>query len=50
MVPKFVDRQIVVIEQGRIAKAALDAMDETIDSITKTAVFWLAADRILMEK
>lgn len=40
MVPKFVDRPIVVLEQGRIAEAALDAIDGTIDSMTKTAVFF----------
>jgi len=38
MAPKFVDRPIVVIERGETAKAALNAVNETIDSMTKTAV------------
>ena len=40
MSPKFADRPIVVMEQGGTAEAALDAMDRTIDSMTKTAVFF----------
>lgn len=39
MAPKFGDRPIVVMEQGGTAEAAFDAVDGTIDSIVKTAVF-----------
>ena len=39
MAPNSRNGPIVVIEQGGTAKAALDAKDGTIDSITKTAVF-----------
>jgi hypothetical protein len=37
--PKFGDRSIVIIEQGGIAEAAFDAVDEMIDSITTTTIF-----------
>jgi hypothetical protein len=37
---KFADRPIVVMEQGGTAEAALDVMDRTIGSMTKTAVFF----------
>jgi hypothetical protein len=37
--PKFGDRPIVRIEQGGTAEAAFDAIDRTIDSMTKPAVF-----------
>jgi hypothetical protein len=49
VVPKFGDRPIVMIEQGVIAKAAFDAIDGTIDSMTKPRYF-LTANRILIEK
>jgi hypothetical protein len=39
MAPKFGDRLIVVIKQREIAKAAFDAIDRTIDSMTKIVVF-----------
>jgi hypothetical protein len=47
--PKFRDRLIVIIEQGEIAEAAFDAVDGTIDSITKTTVF-LTTNRVLVEE
>jgi hypothetical protein len=37
--PKSRDRLIVVIEQGGTAEAALDAMDRTINSITRPQCF-----------
>lgn len=40
MAPKFADIPIVVMEQGVTAKVFLDAVNGTIDSITKTAVFF----------
>jgi len=33
-------RHVVVIEQGGKLEVALDAVNETIDSMTKTAVFF----------
>jgi hypothetical protein len=38
--PKFADRPIVVMEQGATARVPLDAMNGTIDSMTKTVVFF----------
>jgi hypothetical protein len=43
MAPKFAERPMVVAEQGGTAKAALDAIDGIIDSITKTAGIFYAA-------
>jgi hypothetical protein len=39
MALKLRDRPIVMIEQGGTAKATFNAIDRTIDSITKTIVF-----------
>ena len=41
MAPKLADRSIVVMERAGIAEPALDAIDGTIDNMTKTAVFFL---------
>jgi hypothetical protein len=41
MAPKLAERPIVLIEQGETAKAALDTVNETINSITKTAAILL---------
>jgi hypothetical protein len=38
---------IVVIEQGGTAEAILDAINEMINSITKTTVFFLLPTSIL---
>jgi len=40
MAPKFADRLIVVMEHGGTAKVLLDAVNGTIDSMTKTAIFF----------
>ena len=40
MAPKFEDMPIVVMEQWVTAEALLHAMNGTIDSMTKTAVFF----------
>jgi len=38
----FADRLMYEIEQGNVAEAAGDTVDETIESMTKTAVIsWL---------
>jgi hypothetical protein len=42
MHPKFEDRWMVVIEQGGAAKAAIDGVNETIDSIASTTVTLVA--------
>lgn len=47
MVSKFLDGLVVVIKQRETTEAAPDAMNETIDSVTKIEVFSLAADRTL---
>jgi hypothetical protein len=39
MAPKVEDMRMVVIEQGGTFEAALDDVNETIDSMTKSAVF-----------
>jgi hypothetical protein len=39
MAPKLGDRPNVMIEQGGIAKAAFNAIDGMINSMTKTTVF-----------
>jgi hypothetical protein len=39
MVPKFRYRPIFEVEQGVVTKTAFDAVDRTINSITKTIVF-----------
>jgi hypothetical protein len=39
MVPKFRDRQIVIIEQGGTAERAFNATDGTVNNITTTLVF-----------
>jgi hypothetical protein len=39
MTPKLGDTAIVMIELGGTAEAAIDAVDGTINSMTKTAVF-----------
>lgn len=41
MAPKFGDRPIVVMEQEETVEATLDARNRMIDSMTKTAVFFL---------
>lgn len=43
MVPIFAVSPTVVIEQGMTAEAALDATNGTIDSSTRAAVIFLAA-------
>jgi shikimate 5-dehydrogenase len=40
MAPKFKDMWMVVMGAGGTAKAALNAVNGTIDSMTKTAVFF----------
>jgi hypothetical protein len=40
MVPKFADRPIIVMEQGATAKVLLDDVNETIDSMPRTAVIF----------
>ena len=40
MAPKFEDLGMVVMEQGETAEAALDAVNGTINSMTKTTVFF----------
>ena len=44
MAPKFEETWMVVIEQGGTANAAIDAMDGTIDNMTKTGVIFSVAD------
>ena len=38
--PKFVDRPIIVMEQAATAKLPLDAINEMINNITQTTVFF----------
>jgi hypothetical protein len=40
MAPKIADRPITVMERGATAKVPLDAVNGTIDSMTKTAVIF----------
>ena len=40
MAPKFEETWMVVIEQGGTANAAINAMDGTIDNMTKTGVIF----------
>lgn len=42
MGPKFEDMWVAVIEQEGTAEAAIDGVDETIDSTTNTAVILVA--------
>jgi hypothetical protein len=39
MVPKFGDRLMVIIEQGRTAERAFNAVNGTINNMTTTVVF-----------
>jgi hypothetical protein len=39
MAPKLKDRPIAIIEQGGTAKAAFNAVDRIINSMTTTVVF-----------
>jgi len=49
MAPNSRNRPLVAIEQGGTAKAALDAVDRTIDSITRPRCF-LVRDQSLINK
>jgi len=42
MGPKFEDMWVAVIEQRGIAEAAIDGVNETIDSMTNTPVILVA--------
>ena len=39
MIPKLVNRLVVMIEQGRVAKATFSTGDETTNSMTNITVF-----------
>jgi len=47
MAPIFADSPMVVIEQGETAEAVLDAVYGTIDSRTKTTVFFSLQTKFL---
>jgi len=42
MGPKFKDMWVAVIKQGETAEAVIDGVNETIDSMTNTAVILVA--------
>jgi hypothetical protein len=46
----FIDRLIVVMEQGEFAEAALNVIDRMINSMIKTAVLFLSQTRVARRK
>jgi hypothetical protein len=54
MGPKFEDMWVAVIEQGRTAEAAIDGVNETIDSMTSATVIivagWFLGEEMAVEQ